>query len=276
MILRKAVFLLLVCAGVNVLSGQETKSTASQNVHIVEKEFDIPGLERNRQIRVYLPPEYEGSAKSYPVLYMHDGQNLFDNATSFVGEWGVDEILDSLYYSAGLELIVVGVDNGGANRIHELTAWNHEKYGKAEGQAYMSFIVSTIKPYVDEHYRTKPGRSNTAIMGSSLGGLITHYAVFQYPEVFSKAGILSPSYWWGEGPFEQVQEQALPNNTRLYLLMGGKEGDEMLSSFNRMVDLMKAQGLSKNVTSKVNPEGEHNEQFWNTEFATAVMWLFRD
>lgn len=254
----------------------QTKSTASQNVHIVAKQFEIPGLERSRQIRVYLPANYSRSEKNYPVLYMHDGQNLFDDATSFVGEWGVDEVLDSLYYAADFELIVVGVDNGGANRIHELTAWDHEKYGKAEGHAYMSFIVNTIKPYVDEHYRTKPDRANTAIMGSSLGGLITHYAIFQYPDVFGKAGILSPSYWWGEGPFKQVEKQSLPEDTRLYLLMGGKEGDQMLKSFNEMVTLMKAKGLSDILEIRINPKGEHKERFWNAEFANVITWLFQE
>lgn len=261
--------------GSAVVYAQERLSTAAENVLVLEEPFQMPGLDRSRTIRLYFPPNYDASNKNYPVLYMHDGQNLFDDATSYVGEWGVDEILNELYQEQGFELIVVGIDNGQEKRMHELTAWDHEKYGKAEGKEYMDFIVKTVKPYIDSNYRTLASRENTAIMGSSLGGLISHYGIFQYPEIFSKAGIFSPSYWWGEGPFLQAQTTKLPSDTQLFMLMGGKEGLSMLNSFNLMINLFEASGYGADqMTSKINPAGEHNERFWNSEFREAVLWLY--
>ncbi|WP_286747186.1 MULTISPECIES: alpha/beta hydrolase-fold protein [Roseivirga] len=256
------------------VNAQQSTSTAAANVHVVDSVFTIEGLERERQVRIYLPPDYETTNDRYPVLYMHDGQNLFDDTTSFVGEWGVDEILNELYTEKRMRFIVVGIDNGQANRIHELTAWDHPKYGKAEGKPYMDFIVHTVKPYIDQTYRTINNPQNTAIIGSSLGGLISHYAIFEYPQVFGKAGILSPSYWWGEGPFIQVESGELWGGARLYLLMGGKEGPQMVDSFQRMLRLLDEKGYSRQLKSKLVPEGEHNEQFWRREFKEVVLWLF--
>lgn len=261
---------------ISMLSAQEKKSTAADNVKVLSERLKIPGLERDRTIRVYLPPGYDKGDGEYAVLYMHDGQNLFDDATSFVGEWGVDEVMNELSESEGFNLIIVGIDNGGGNRIHELTAWDHEKYGKAEGKEYMNFVVSVVKPYIDTNFRTKPDRVNTGIMGSSLGGLISHYAIYEYPEVFGKAGIFSPSYFWGEGPWQQVEEIDLPKDTRLCLLVGGLEGETMVQPMQDMVKRILERGHpADQITSKVNPQGKHNEKLWNEEFKEAVLWLFK-
>lgn len=257
------------------LFSQESATTANAQVVVLKDTFTIAELERPRFLRLYLPPNYHQSQKHYPVLYMHDGQNLFDPSTAFAGEWGVDELLTEMYEQNGFELIVVGIDNGQSHRIHELTAWDHPQYGKEEGQAYTRFVVNTVKPYIDKHYRTLADRENTAMMGSSLGGLITHYALFAYPDVFSKVGILSPSYWWGNGPFEQVKKSALPKDAKLYLLMGGKEGKQMLSSFYRLVELLIASGYQDQLKYKIEPSGEHREWFWNQEFEEAIKWLFQ-
>ncbi|OEK03830.1 esterase [Roseivirga sp. 4D4] len=264
--------ILFSCQSTNKASTVESNGKLT----ILEDVGVIPGQDEPRTIRVYTPPGYAESDDSYPVLYMHDGQNLFEDSTSFAGEWGIDETLDSLSIKSGFNLIVVGIDNGGENRIHELTAWDHPQYGKAEGEAYMSFIIDIVKPYIDGNYRTKPDQSNTAIMGSSLGGLISHFAIYQYPDVFSKAGIFSPSYWWGTGPFEQVDNTDLPSNIRLNFLMGEKEGENMVVPMQRMVQKILERGhASDRLTSKINPEGEHNEKFWRGEFAEAVLWLFK-
>lgn len=260
----------------SLLVAQEKPSTAAINVKILSEQMKIPGLNRDRTIRVYLPPGYDESSDRYAVLYMHDGQNLFDAATSFAGEWGVDEIMNELSESEGLNLIVVGIDNGGSNRIHELAAWDHEKYGKSEGKEYMGFVVDVVKLYIDKNYRTKSDRENTAIMGSSLGGLISHYAIYAYPEVFSKAGIFSPTYWWGEGPFNQVEEIDLPKDSRLSLLVGEKEGEGMVEPMKTMVDRILEKGHpSSRITSKIIPDGAHNEKLWRGEFKEAVLWLFK-
>jgi len=264
---------------IGAFSCQSTKSDnkvfATGEVLILSDLFSIPELDRTRTIRIYLPPGYAESEGYYPVLYMHDGQNLFEDSTSFAGEWGVDEVLDELSESENFNLIVVGIDNGGEDRIHELTAWDHPKCGKAEGEEYMNFIVDVVKPYVDENYRTKSDRINTAIMGSSLGGLISHYAIYKYPEVFSKAGIFSPSYWWGEGPFDQVKEIDLPEGARLNFLVGGKEGQDMVLQMEKIVKMMLDKGHPiDHITAKVKPEGKHNEKLWRSELREALLWLF--
>lgn len=256
-------------------SAQEKKSTALPNVTVLEESFEIPGLNRSRKVRVYLPPGYENSRRKYPVVYMHDAQNLFDDATSFVGEWGVDENLNELSESAGLNLIVVGIDNGQENRNTELTPWENERLGKPEGEAYMRFVVEVVKPYIDNEYRTKSGRKHTAVMGSSLGGLISHYAIYTYPRVFSKAGIFSPSYWVSEEVYAYTKSNPVPRNSRLYLLVGQKEGSMMYEQMDRMYAFIKEQGHPvENISAKTNPEGAHNEKFWRSEFKEAIKWLF--
>jgi predicted alpha/beta superfamily hydrolase len=270
----KPVFFLLLLS--TVALAQERNHTASKNVKILPNEMEMPGLGRSRTIRLYLPPNYEGSKKDYAVLYMHDGQNLFDDATSYVGEWGVDEILDDLYTKQGFELIVVGIDNGQEKRMSELSPWENAKYGKAEGKEYMEFIVDVVKAYIDKNYRTKSDRENTAIMGSSMGGLISHYAIYQYPEVFSKAGIYSPSYWYAKGAFDIVEEKPVRKDARLYFFVGQKEGEMMVKPMQDMVNLILKDGHpSQNLKSKVDPNGEHNERTWRSDFENSVLWLFQ-
>ncbi len=250
--------------------------TASPGVQVLEPPLAMPGLQRVRTLRIYLPPAYRTEpGRRFPVLYMHDGQNLFDDATSYVGEWGVDETLDALAAAQGLQLIVVGVDNGQDKRMTELNPWDHARFGKAEGAAYMDFVVNTVKPFIDARFRTLPDRGNTGIMGSSMGGLISHYAIHQYPQVFSKAGIFSPSYPIAPEAFAYTQAHPLAADARLYLLAGGKEGGGMADGLRQMTALLQAQARpGVLMASRVNPEGHHNEAFWRQEFAQAVQWLF--
>jgi len=172
--------------------------------NIITFKMKIPQLDnRERRIWVYLPPDYNQSNRRYPVLYMHDGQNLFDQATSFAGEWQVDETLERLFKEKGFAIIVVGIDNGGERRIDEYSPWVNSEYGRGgEGDAYVRFIVETLKPYIDSKYRTLP--NETGIMGSSLGGLISIYAGFKYPEVFKYVGAMSPAFWFNPEIYEFV------------------------------------------------------------------------
>lgn len=251
-------------------------STAQPNVHVLPTPFVIPGLDRRRTVRIYLPPDYQGSSRRYPVLYMHDGQNLFDEATAYVGEeWGVDEALNALAGSRGLRLIVVGIDNGGADRIHELNAWDSQEFGKGEGEQYMAFVVNVLKPWVDQHYRTRPDRRHTAIMGSSMGALISSYALGRYPEVFGGAGIFSPAYWLAPQVFDYTASHPPPPAARLYFYAGGSESESMLPDLKRMVALLRRAGLpDRNLEVEINPVGRHNEAAWRAAFPRAVAWLF--
>lgn len=250
-------------------------STALSGVSLLASELDMSGLDRKRQVRLYLPPGYATSGKRYPVLYMHDGQNLFDAATSYAGEWNVDETLDALSKDGKLELIVVGIDNGQQKRMTELNAWTHPRFGTAEGQQYMDFIVKVVKPLIDRDYRTLPDRANTAIMGSSMGGLISHYAINQYPDVFSKAGVFSPAYWTAAPVYDFVTAKPVPKDARLYMLMGSEEGGEMVPDVQRMASRIAQTGHPPaNLTMKIVAGAKHNEGFWSSEFRQAVLWLF--
>jgi alpha-glucosidase len=252
-------------------------STALPGVSLLPELLEIPGLNRKRQIRMYVPPGYAASNKRYPVLYMHDAQNLFDDATSFVGEWKVDETLDALSKEGKLELIVVGIDNGGDKRITELNAWDNPRFGAAEGKQYTDFIVNTLKLYIDARYRTLPDRAHTAIMGSSMGGLASHYAIAQYPQVFSKAGVFSPAYWTATPSFEFMAQHPLPKDARVFLLMGEQEGDSMVPDVQRMADIVRASGHpAANTVLKIVPGQKHNEGFWSSELREALLWMFAD
>jgi alpha-glucosidase len=249
--------------------------TAGPGVSLLPTLLEMPGLGRKRQIRVYLPPGYASSDKRYPVLYMHDAQNLFDDATSFVGEWKVDETLDALAKAGKLELIVVGIDNGEDKRLNELNAWDNPRFGRGEGHEYMDFIVKVLKPLVDSTYRTLPERANTAVMGSSMGGLISHYAIAQYPEVFSKAGVFSPAYWTAPAAYEFVAARPVPKDARIYMLMGEDEGESMVPDVKRMAQVVRATGLpADRMVLKIVPGEHHNEKFWSRQFGEAVQWLF--
>ncbi len=252
-------------------------STAAENVHIMDENFFMPQLNRTRRIWIYLPPGYEQDTLHYPVLYMHDGQNLFDQSTSFAGEWEVDETLNRLS-SQGKEVpIVVGIDNGGTYRISELTPWVNQQYGGGQGGLCMDFIVQTLKPFVDEHYRTLTGRKNTAIAGSSLGGLISHYGVLMFRNIFSKAAVFSPSFWFSDSVWSFVKNHPRQLSMRMYLLCGSAEEEPMVSDMLTMKDSLLQYGYEENdLKTKVVAGGQHNEKLWRESFEAAYLWLFDD
>lgn len=247
-------------------------ASAASNV-MVTAPLTMSALQRERPLRIYLPPGYATSTQRYPVLYMHDAQNLFDNATAYAGEWGIDEALNTLAVTHGLELIVVGIDNGGEQRMTELNPWDHEHFGKAEGDQYLAFLIEQVKPKIDAEYRTLPDSANTVIMGSSMGGLISHYAARQYPHVFGKAGIFSPSYWVSESAFGPERTGAFDPSQRLFFLVGESEGGDMLSDFNRMRAQVAEQSPDTAALFISVPHAQHNETFWRSQFVPAILWL---
>lgn len=186
-----------------------------------------PQLDNRRDILVYLPPSYRHSARRYPVLYMHDGQNLFDQATSYCGEWEVDETMETLSQE-GVEAIVVGIPNLGAERLSEYSPFSDPRYGGGRGDAYLAFIVETLKPLIDGDFRTLPEREHTGIMGSSMGGLISFYAFFHRPETFGFAGAMSPSLWFNRQAIFDYMSQAPFTPGRIYLDIGTNECSDLL------------------------------------------------
>lgn len=254
----------------------EKKSTKAANVSILKKEFVITGLnDISHKVWLYLPPNYESSNDHYPVIYMHDAQNLFDDVTSFVGEWGIDETLNQLYKKTGKSFIVVGVENGGEKRIQEYTPWTHPKYGGGKGAIYVDFLANQLKPYIDANYRTKPEANQTAIIGSSLGGLISFYGGLKYPNVFGNIGALSTSFWFSDNVNNFAKENANQQNTKLYLLVGGKEGESMVPDTENMSKLLLKDGFKKaHLKTKIVPEGKHTESFWKAEFLEVITFLY--
>ncbi|MDX1414507.1 MAG: alpha/beta hydrolase-fold protein [Candidatus Promineifilaceae bacterium] len=182
-----------------------------------------PQLDNSRDIIVYLPPSYSHTTRHYPVLYMHDGQNLFDHATSFAGEWLVDETLEHLAQNEGLEVIVVGIPNDGPRRLDEYSPFVDHGLGGGHGNQYISFITNTLKPLIDLEFRTLPQRRKTGIMGSSMGGLISLYAFFFREEVFGFAGAMSPSLWFAKGAIYNYIQNASYLPGKVYLDAGTRE-----------------------------------------------------
>lgn len=251
-----------------------SSSTASPQVSILSDSFYMPQLNRYRKIWLYLPKDYFTSSKSYLVLYMHDGQNLFDASTSFVGEWEVDEALDSLYDAGHITAIVVGIDNS-PERLDEYSPWGNPQYGGGQGDLYLDFIVSTLKPYMDENYRTLISSDDTGMMGSSMGGLISFYAGIKYPDVFGKIGAMSSSYWFASSSYDYVTDNGVSQDSYFYMIAGSKEGGTQVSDMNRMYDTMVEAGVQEeHVFKEFHRNGQHSEWYWRREFPKAFVWLF--
>lgn len=265
----KLVYIILLLLSLGKVSGQE--STASKQVSTFT--IEAPQLKTSRKIWLYLPKNYETSTKKYPVIYMHDAQNLFDAKTSFAGEWNVDEKLDSL----NAQVIVVGIENGSEKRLEELTPYKNEKYGGGNADKYLEFIVNTLKPEIDKKYRTKPNTKNTTIIGSSLGGLTSFYAVLKYPEVFGKAGVFSPAFWINRKEINDFTTRSKKLKAKIYFLCGDSEGDDdsMVKDLNHIEYLLNVNRcyclhLNKKTIVK---GGHHNEKLWRDGFVKAIQWL---
>jgi predicted alpha/beta superfamily hydrolase len=247
------------------------RSTASPQVRVVDTAFGMAALNRSRRVWIYFPKEYISSEKSFPVLYMQDGQNLFNDSTSYAGEWGIDETLDSINAAC----IVIGIDNGGIKRMNEYNPNDNKQFGKGEGREYLEFIVKKLKPYVDKRYRTLSGKVNTYIAGSSMGGLISFYAGLYYPDVFGSVGVFSPSFWIVPDLKRQLTGLSKENKfkkQRYYFYAGGYEGDNLATSIKWVSTLIHEQ-LGANITVAIKPEGRHNEGSWRREFPLFFNWL---
>ena len=259
-------FILIVCICIDIYSQEHTFSK-----QVSTFEIDAPQLNGKKKIWMYLPKDYINSDKKYPVIYMHDAQNLFDKKTSYAGEWAVDETLDSI----NAQIIVVGIEHGNEQRLNELTPFVHPKHGGGEADKYLVFIVKTLKPQIDATFRTKKSAKNTCIFGSSLGGLASMYSILKYPNIFGKAGIFSPSFWYSEKMY-QMLENAPKSKAKVYMLCGDNEDAEMVPDLERMYSLLDKNRcyclhLSK---KKIVVGGQHNEKLWRENFREAVEWLF--
>lgn len=227
-------------------------------------------LKEDKRVWILLPEGSEAPQKRYPVLYLHDAQNLFDRDRSYAGEWKVDETMSEL----NLPFIVIGIEHGNEKRIDELTPYKHQKYGGGKGPAYAEFIINTLKPKIDSLYPTLPQREHTFIGGSSLGGLISHYMLFTYPDTFSGGIIFSPSYWFSEEIYTLTESASREQLPAIYMATGGREPESMVPDHNRMETLLRAKGMDEHrLKAVIRKDAEHNEAFWSAEFPEAMHWL---
>ncbi len=245
------------------------------DIQIMSKQFNVPQLRRRRRISVLLPWNYESSGKRYPVLYLQDGQNLFEDGAPF-GTWGVDKQLAALSQRGKGDFIVVAIDHGGKERIKEYLPYDTQKWGEGLGRDYAQFLTETLKPYIDGRFRTLPDREHTGIGGSSMGGLISIYAGIMFPQAYSKFMIFSPSLWVTPKVYYEPLRFSAYSSTKIYLYAGGKEGAGMLANARRFKETMKKRSEDRvQFKLEIDPEGLHNEARWGQEFPKAAEWLFQ-
>ncbi len=246
------------------------RTTALPQVCVLDSAFFIPQLNRHRRISVYVPQGYARTHRRYPVLYMQDGQNVFDDSTSFAGEWNVDETLAALPDKA--QSIVVAIDNGGDTRLNEYAPYDGAPFGIGQGAAYADFLAHTLKPYIHKRFRVKRGRRHTAIAGSSMGALISFYTMLRYPKAFGSAGVFSPSFWIAPALKDDIAKYAPAVRGRIYFYAGKAESNEMvpdmLAVFEQMAKISKVK-----MTTVIRTDGHHDEARWRVEFPLFYAWL---
>jgi isoamylase len=254
-------------------AGREVQGNVVGNIRRLER-IESPQLGNHRDILVYLPPSYVSSGRHYPVLYMQDGQNLFDATTSFAGEWLVDETMERVAQE-GLEAIVVAIPNSGKLRADEYSPFRDERIGGGRGDDYLSFLIDTLKPRIDVEFRTRRERAATGIMGSSMGGLISLYALLRRPDTFGFAGAMSPSLWFARGAICSVVSDVGRWDGRLYLDTGTLEGRGHVRQVREMVRCLRRRAVHPRRQIKYVEErgAHHNEAAWARRFGPALRWM---
>lgn len=244
-------------------------------------------LGRSREICVYLPPSLAASRRAgdrptrrYPVLYFHDGQNVFDEPTSYVGEWRADESLEELA-GEGLEAIAVAIPNAGRARFEEYSPWRGRSVRPRDGvvggkgDAYLEWLVGEVRELIDGSFPTLRGRDGTGIIGSSLGGLISLYALVKYPDVFGMVGALSPAIRWHDHAIVKLAEEGQMRRARLHLDMGGREWRGGFRDLRRLRDVLVARGWveGRDIHYVEDRHGVHREEAWARRLPDALRFL---
>jgi predicted alpha/beta superfamily hydrolase len=230
-----------------------------------------PELSNRRDVDVYLPASYSGSRERYPVIYLQDGQNLSNPEIAFGGTtWELPAALAALA-ADGVEAIAVGIHNTGERRLTEYSPYRDSKHGGGHGRRYLQFVVNTLKPRIDRQFRTRPARESTAIGGSSMGGLISLYALFKFAPAFGAACVMSPALWFGDRRIFETVEQSRAKPSRLYLDVGTAEGGEALRDARRMRRLLRANGYGSGSLLYHEAEGAlHSESAWALRLPRAL------
>jgi predicted alpha/beta superfamily hydrolase len=233
-----------------------------------------PQLENERDIDIFLPPSYAHTRRRFPVIYMQDGQNLADPHRAFAGTWRLQECLGDLA-RRGLETIVVGIPNKGAERLREYSPFPDSRHGGGGGDAYLAFVERTLKPLVDRRVRTRPERDATGIFGSSMGGLLSLYAFFRAPETFGFAGAMSPSLWFGNRALVDYVERDGTPPGRLYVDAGTEEGAGTVRDTTELARVLERRGYVPGETMlfRAVTGGRHEEAHWAERLGPALEFL---
>lgn len=245
-------------------------------IKIIKDDYEMPQLGRKRRIAALLPSDYETTNNRYPVLYLHDGQNLFDDHAPF-GNWGVDHSLANLKAEGFKDVIIIAIDHGHKDRISEYAPFPNARYGEGQGILYLRFMLDTLKPYVDNTFRTLKDGANTGIGGSSMGGLFSLFAGMAKPTIFSKMMIFSPSLWFSPKINQQANQFIPQSSSKLFLYAGGKESENHLPNVQKFYNVLAEKQLTLDkldLKLSINPEGNHSEHYWGIAFPDALRWLF--
>jgi predicted alpha/beta superfamily hydrolase len=238
-------------------------------------------LPDDRAVSVYLPPEYlEQKERRFPVFYLHDGQNLFDGRTSYIADrtWNAHTTADRLTQDGEIEpVILVGVANAGLRRMAEYTPTRDFKMGGGEGGKYGRLLIEELKPAIDRAYRTLPDVRDTALGGSSLGGLISLYLGFEHPEVFGKLAVMSPSLWWDHRSILGLTQRPEPKpELRIWLDVGTAEGGQHVRDADMLEKMLLRRGWRSGMDlAYVKADGAvHDERAWSNRFGDVLRFLF--
>jgi predicted alpha/beta superfamily hydrolase len=242
-------------------------------IRTIHEQFEIPQLIKTRRITALLPWNYEDSERRYPVLYLQDGQNLFDDYAPF-GSWELDKKLMRLAKEGKGDFIVIAIDHAHSERIAEYTPSVKTKLGKGDGLLYADFLATTLKPHVDAAFRTLPGREHTGIGGSSMGGLISLYAAMKHPHVYSRLMLFSPSLWVSPGLPAEFLASAPDFSGSIYLYGGAREGSNMVEHLMGFDEKLHSMSDRIHYRLSIRDDGEHNEAAWGVEFPKAAEFLF--
>lgn len=267
-----------------------------QQLPLITHEFYVPYFQHSRRVRVLLPQNYQHENQRYPVIYMHDGQNVFHSKEAYTGHsW---KVIHTIKRNPQFpKVIIVGIDNPNHHiaRLNEYSPWQTDTAhaGSAEyqsgglGAAYGQWLVETVKPFVDTHYRTQPEREHTFVAGSSMGGLITAYLGAAYPQVFGGLGVFSLASWFSESAFLAfMQQHPLNPASKVYIQVGTKEGDEVDKHFidninQEYIDcslryyqtLLQTGTPLANINLRIMANKNHHESHWAFHFVEFLAFM---
>ena len=250
------------------------KQSFLPKILLISDKFEIPQLNKTRKIWALLPHDYDKSSESYPVMYLQDAQNLFNENAKY-GNWEIDKKLAVMSeYKIG-KIIIIAIEHAEEDRIKEYNV-GKTLLGKGQGKKYIRFVTETLKPFVDSNFRTKKEREFTGIGGSSMGGLVSIFSGLRYPEVYGKLMIFSPSLW--VVPELKIDSDSTnTDDTKIYLYAGGDESATMIEHVQSFKDEIISSEFVKDknkINLSINIKGKHSETYWSDEFPKAIEWLF--